>query len=57
MRGMVARNEAESGSASRGLSDLAAGRQHQPVGKFLIGVLIGIVLVIVILVQCTRAIF
>ena len=31
--------------------------QSPYVGKFIIGILIGIVIVIVVLVQCTRAIF
>jgi hypothetical protein len=33
------------------------GRHSHVVGKFIIGILVGIVIVIVVLVQCTRAIF
>jgi hypothetical protein len=34
-----------------------SGGHSAQVGKFIIGVLIGIVIIIVILVQCTKAIF
>jgi hypothetical protein len=32
-------------------------RQSPPMGGFIIGVIVGIVIVILVLVQCTRAIF
>lgn len=51
------RNEPASDGSPAVIDKLNGGRQSPCMGGFIIGVLVGIVVVILVLVQCTRAIF
>lgn len=54
---MVARNEGASGCLVADPQLKGPGRQAWGVAKFVIGIIVGIVIVLFVIVQCTQALF